>query len=258
MRKLLNRAKFISFKNNLRPVFIVGCGHSGTSIMLSLLDNHSAVHAIEFESKVFYKSETQMIDTISKWYKESKSLKKEIIVEKTPTHIHKIGKILTLFPKSKIILMLRDGRDVACSIRERTGDLKKGIERWVLDNSEGSNFWKDPRVKVVKLEDLTEKPDAILLEVCTFIGVKYEPHMIQKQGVEEKLYYTDEISSKKEFEDKEPTLETHMKRRNWQINQGLFSDTNRWKNEFSDEDLEIFNEIAGDYLELYGYGKHEA
>src|SRR5690606_32716704 len=125
-----------------------------------------------------------------------KQLNKEIIVEKTPVHIHKIDKIFTLFKNAKIILMMRDGRDVACSIRERTGNFEKGIERWIVDNSVGFNYWNDPRVKVIKLEDLTEYPSDVLKQTCDFIGIDFESEMIQGQGKKEKLYYTDKIPTK--------------------------------------------------------------
>lgn len=257
MKKLLSRIRFHIIRKTLRPVFIVGCGHSGTSIMLSLFDNHSDVYAIKYESKVFFKKDDQIIGTFLKWHQKSKSLNKKIIIEKTPTHIHKLDKMLTLFPKAKVILMLRDGRDVACSIRERSGNFHKGIERWIEDNSEGYKFWNNDRVKVVKLEKLTEEPNNLLSEICAFIEIKYESNMIEKQGKGEKLYYTDKVYNRKEFEDKEPSLEIHSARRNWQINQELFSNTNRWKKEFSSEDLEVFNERAEGYLELYGYDKND-
>ena len=55
-------------------------------------------------------------------------------IEKTPRHIRVIDEILKWSPESKIILIVRDGRDVACSMRDRYGDIKTGIERWVRDN----------------------------------------------------------------------------------------------------------------------------
>ena len=149
--------------------------------------------------------------------------------------------------------MMRDGRDVACSIKERTGSFEKGIDRWISDNESGYKFWNDSRVRVVKLEDLTADADSILAEVCYFIGVKYQHEMLMKQGVTPKMYYTDKIIQKEQIESIKDVQELHNARRNWQINQGLFSDTSRWKEELSKEELDLFNQKAANFLELYGY-----
>ena len=45
------------------PVFVVGCGHSGTSIMLALLSNHSAFYPITYESALFQRSESEIRKT---------------------------------------------------------------------------------------------------------------------------------------------------------------------------------------------------
>ena len=61
-------------------------------------------------------------------------------VEKTPRHIYRVGEILRYFPEGKVVLMLRDGRDVACSIRDRYGSLEAGVSRWMEDNRAGQAF----------------------------------------------------------------------------------------------------------------------
>jgi hypothetical protein len=42
------------FITRMRPVFIVGCGHSGTSVTLAMLGNHSNLYAVPFESSLMY------------------------------------------------------------------------------------------------------------------------------------------------------------------------------------------------------------
>jgi len=41
------------------PMFIVGCDHSGTSLLLTILGSHSNIYAVPFESKITYKSNKQ-------------------------------------------------------------------------------------------------------------------------------------------------------------------------------------------------------
>lgn len=253
IKTLVNKLKLLAIGKKLRPVFIVGCGHSGTSIMLSLLDNHSKVYAVKMETKIFFRDKVYSISNILKWYKEAKRLNKSIIVEKTPSHIHRIDNIFSTVKNARIILMLRDGRDVACSIKERTGDFNKGINRWIEDNEIGYVYWNDERVMVVRLEDLTANSKDVLKDICDFIKIDFESEMITKQGSKPKLYYTDKIPDRYDFEGQEPSDFTHNARRNWQVNQGLFSDTSRWNKELNQEELSLFNQKAGHLLKLYGY-----
>lgn len=253
IKTLVNKLKLLAIGKKLRPVFIVGCGHSGTSIMLSLLDNHSKVYAFKRETKIFFKDKVYSTSQILKWYKEAQRLNKSIIVEKTPSHIHRIDNIFSTVKNARIILMLRDGRDVACSIKERTGDFNRGINRWIEDNEIGYVYWNDERVMVVRLEDLTANSKDVLKDICDFIRIEFEHGMIAKQGSKPKLYYTDKIPDKNDFEGQEPSDFTHNARRNWQINQGLFSKTNRWQEEMTPEEIHLFNALAKEYLVKYGY-----
>ena len=66
--------------------------------------------------------------------------------------------------------MLRDGRDVAFSIKDRTGSFEQGISGWVNDNLAGFPYWDDSRVKVIKYKNLVKNLQIPLQEVGDFIG----------------------------------------------------------------------------------------
>jgi hypothetical protein len=123
------------------PVFIVGCGHSGTSILLKTLGSHSRIFAVPHESMF------AMRDNRPKANKKLKRFDRLAIaagkrrwVEKTLKHILHIGRILKWCPDAKIVLLMRDGRDVAYSIKKRTGSLEEGIRRWQEDNLVGQGI----------------------------------------------------------------------------------------------------------------------
>jgi hypothetical protein len=95
-------------------------------------------------------------------------------------HANKAGEI---FPNSKIIHIIRDPRDVAKSSINMgwAGNTHFGIEHWLEteDNWERSRTLFD-KAKILELrfEDLVSAPRAMLEQVCKFIGVPYQPEML--------------------------------------------------------------------------------
>lgn len=109
------------------PTFIVGCGHSGTSLLLNILGSHSRIYAIPKETGFAYKSAMRIWQKRLKFNMMTVLNGKSRWIEKTPKHIHRIGKLMKLFPRSKFLIAIRDGRDVGYSLKERTGSLEQGI-----------------------------------------------------------------------------------------------------------------------------------
>ena len=118
--------------------------------------------------------------------------------------------------------MLRDGRDVACSIKDRTGSFEQGISRWVHNNLAGFPYWGDSRVKVVKYEDLVKYSQTTLQEVCDFIGEEYTQEML-KYNEKPRDWYASNTNAR-----------SHEKYRNWQINQPMFDGKNKWKKKINE------------------------
>jgi len=72
-------------------------------------------------------------------------------------------------------MLVRDGRDTFISLKERfpaadpSGPLVLG--RWINDNTAGLLYERDPRLLVVRLEDLTQRPRVHLPVVLAHVGV---------------------------------------------------------------------------------------
>jgi hypothetical protein len=216
------------------PFFIVGCGHSGTTLLLRILSEHQEVYGVDFESDAFNTGVTRF-ELFKKWEQKRKEMGKSHWAEKTPRHIIYLDKLFDLFPKAKVIMMQRDGRDVAISMKKRFGDITTGMERWVNENNKGLKFEDDERVLVLKLEDFVADPENNLKIVCKHLGITYSSSLMN--------YHKKDFSYQNEGVKKtDGAGDNHQLNRNWQVNQPIFKNTNRWRKEASPSELAIFKE----------------
>ena len=231
------------------PIFVVGCGHSGTSLLVRVLGAHSRLCAIPFESQFALKWPEPCEEArrfFERCDKLTRCLGKARWVEKTPRHIYRVREILRYFPEAKIVLMLRDGRDVASSIRDRDGSLEAGIGRWLEDNRAGQPFWDHPSVRVVRYEKLVGEFEPTARAVFDFVGEVYEEGVARFH--ESPLFY---FSSRIE-RPAEIFGENHELYRNWQMNQPLFDGSGKWRG-LSAAEKQLIKDKAGGMLATCGY-----
>lgn len=232
------------------PVFVVGCGHSGTSIMLAILGSHPALHPVPKESGLFRMTDEVALGTMAEWDEARAAAGKRCWIEKTPSNVFHIGRFLKMRPKARFILMLRDGRDVVCSLKHRIGyrSFEDRLDRWVYDNMAGLPCWGHSQVKVVRYEDLIEDAPATLGGICAFLGEEYDAAMLDYHR-HDRRWYSEDIRNPGQI----VTQSDHNTFRNWQINQPLFDGRGKWREEMTPASREIFNRYAGKYLDLFGY-----
>ena len=168
-------------------------------------------------------------------------------IEKTPRHIRCIDRIMKWCPEAKIIIILRDGRDVACSIQGRTGSLEKGVTKWIQANQMGEHYWDHANVYVLKYEDIITDFKKTITGVLNFLGEDYEEG-IKDYHKQERKWYSDIITKPVSIRGED----NHRQYRNWQINQPLFDGRGRWK-KLPEEELNYIYERAGEMLIDYGY-----
>jgi hypothetical protein len=241
-------ASAISFRaphEERAPIFIVGCGHSGTSILLRIMGAHSKIHAIRHETSLAAATRAQRM--LRQFDVEACLHGKSRWIEKTPSHIHQIQKLLSLRKGVMILLIVRDGRDVAWSIKEREGDIGNGIERWIKDNGAGEPFWTHPQVHVLRYEDLVSEPELTISNVTAFLGESFEPAMLDYHEEPKNFYSTSSQRPPRR------SGEFHCQFRNWQINQPLFDGRKRWVL-LNESDKLVIKTKAGEMLSRYGYG----
>lgn len=99
-------------------------------------------------------------------------------------NVHRnFNRIPALFPDAKYVHLLRDPRDVARSSKEMgwRGNVFYGVDHWI--NTELSWLKLEKTIKpeqftTVRFEQLIESPETVLSELCRFIGLAYDPAML--------------------------------------------------------------------------------
>lgn len=161
--------------------------------------------------------------------------------DKTPRHVKHISPLAAAFPDAKFVHIIRDGRDVAMSIRK---------VRWVNNMIEAGQYWCD-RVQAGRLaaatlpehryteiyyESLVLEPEKTLQHLCRWLDLEYTPQMLK--------YYQDANQNIS------------------QEHSGLFeliskpvepSRVQAWKRSLSPEEITDFESVAGDLLVKLGY-----
>lgn len=201
--------------------FIVGCGRSGTTMLQQALNRHSQI-AIPPETRFFAflkfgkNSQRQHLHRLA-WdlaidlplprsrvcqVQEARNLYQQIAAlylqrlgrpqvtcfgDKTPENLLYIGDVRCHFPEAKIILIYRDGRDVALSLTKvpwTHSDLYVNFAIWLYYYRIHKKVIKSKmeNVYTVKYEDLVARPELELEGVLKFLGLPNEPQVANDYG----------------------------------------------------------------------------
>lgn len=282
------------------PIFIVGIPRSGTTLIASILSNHSQLDCGP-ETQFFRQlpSNTKDILNENNWPKSATELvcsltngssdvvvhkdfefsKKEIYtylankvpsinamlesltqfhaskydknrwIEKSPSHLLHIDKIIKFYPSSPILLITRDPRDVALSITEANKKYSMYFA-WAGDSFlENLVLWQTrERISHVSLsnlknvisityESLLSSPELTIKSICKNIGENFESAMLA------------DLSNVKGIVTDDQKFGLHSK-----IGQPIDSSkASLWKQKLSDEDKQLAEIICGEGLERRGY-----
>jgi hypothetical protein len=203
-------------------IFIVGCGHSGTTILNKIIGNHKNIYSISQETGLFaqHKKKDKDEDIVKNLETLDKriELNKKWICEKTPGHVYSIDKIFKVIKDPKIIVIIRDGRDVVASLYKRYDNFEKSVNRWIDDNMEWLNNQYKDSFHLLKYEDFVKEPQIQLIKICEYLQEEYDNNMLnyKKEKIELPIF------------DGPIKGEDHAALRNYQINQELYDGTKRY------------------------------
>ena len=97
-------------------------------------------------------------------------------------HYH-FDRLLRIWPDSRFIHLVRDGRDVARSTIAMgwSGNMYTAVDKWIAAES----LWSGLRAILpadrwteIQYETLVVQPEATMTRVCEFLGVPYDPAML--------------------------------------------------------------------------------
>jgi len=170
--------------------------------------------------------------------------------EKTPDFCRMMPVLHRLFPTARFVHIIRDGRDTALSAMH-WATASKGPGKWSLWNEDAPGtcalWWRwqagtgqrdgeilgHAHYLQVRYEDLVAKPEKKLRAIALFLAIPYSDDMVN--------YHVGKTRHAPGLSAKSAWLPPVNNLRDW-------------RNDMSVEDIEVFENIAGDLLRRNGYG----
>jgi sulfotransferase family protein len=192
-----------------RPIFIVGSQRSGTTLLRLMLDSHrniscgpetrfltdlakltdeswSRLSLFGFPKEYWHAKVADFFESFQTDYARRRG--KSRWADKTPIYTPILGFVTELFPTSQIIHVIRDGRDVIVSHRERwgLGAAWKSTRKWPryirIAREVGATLPAD-RYLEVRYERLVGDPEATMRELLSFLGEPWDPAVLEHDTV---------------------------------------------------------------------------
>jgi len=181
-------------------VFVVGCQRSGTTLLRMMLDSHPQLCSPDESGmlldlqrlitsrwshlKTFGLTINQVLEKIREFFLSFHhnyclATGKPQWVDKTPSYVKILPFIEMLFPSCKIIHIIRDGRDVAASFRQKWGlrGFFRCLHEWPecmrKGQAAGSQMRKTQYLEI-RYESLVEDPRQTMQRVIRFLGLEWD------------------------------------------------------------------------------------
>jgi sulfotransferase family protein len=181
----------------------------------------------------------QVIDCVYSAYAESQG--KRRYGDKTPLYMQHLDLLPRAFPDARYVHIVRDGRDAALSFLAMTRRPRFNVSRprgladfaaaWRREVLGARRFGRRHPSIELRYEDLVAEPEARLRDVCAFLGLEFEPAMLE--------YHRDA--------DLDITVDHVL------LTRPPVKDARKWREQMAHEDVELFEAIAGDVLSELGY-----
>lgn len=177
--------------------------------------------------------------------------------EKTPTYVRNMPLIQRALPEACFIHVIRDGRDVALSVLDRTIrdiDAVHVAGRWKKKVSKAREVSPKLRhYKEIRYEDLILDTEPVLREVCEFAELEFVPELLdyhERSGdrLKEMARELPETGKAKHL-----SVERRMATHAMTTKPPDEDRVSRWRRQMSEADRVAFEQVAGDLLAELGY-----
>jgi len=186
----------------------------------------------------------QVVEAVYRAYADARG--KTRFGDKTPSYMQELELLDAVFPDAQYVHIVRDGRDAALSF---VAMRRKPRFNWARPRGlvgfacqwrfevEGARRFGAMRARgrylELRYEDLVSAPEARLHDICSFLGLEFEPGMLAYHG---------EIDAS--------TLQDHPR-----LAEPPTAGVRNWRREMASGDVERFEAIAGDLLAALGYAR---
>ena len=182
---------------------------------------------------------SNIFDELFCTYAEKHSPGSKIWGDKTPMNTLYLDWIGTVFPRSKFIHIIRDGRDVASSYlkMERYDTILEAANRWINSIESAQSFGSKIKGNYIEIryEELVTKPEEVIKDTCDFLDIDYDSKMLDHTKQVKKLGDTDK--------------EHHSN-----LSKPISSDSvGKWRNNLSESDQESITKLLHKHLQRLGY-----
>ena len=182
------------------PVFLCSSVRSGSTLLRAILNSHSQIHAphethfrrmqVVMTTEPVRQAMTALDLNVRDlehllWdrvlHRELVRSDKELLVEKTPSNVFVVDRLKTAWPEARFLYLIRHPYSVARSWHEGKPEARS-MERAIPYTRNFMEHVERARQKhpgmTVRYEDLTADPEAQTQRICEYLGVPWEPGML--------------------------------------------------------------------------------
>jgi len=177
--------------------------------------------------------------------------------EKTPRYVGQMRKIEKALPEARFVHVIRDGRDVALSVLDRTVrdiDAAHVGGRWKKKIEKARRMAPNLRhYTEIRYEDLITDTEATLRKVCEFIELDWDPAMLEYHERSADRLGEMARALPAEGRAQDLTVERRLATHAMTTKPPDTDRVSRWKRQMPEDDRQAFEAIAGDMLADLGY-----
>ncbi len=180
----------------------------------------------------------------------------KLIVDKNPIYAIMIPLLKEIYPDAKFIHLVRDYRGNVNSIFSlyKKLSVKKLGQSWVMTNQEieREKSLQPENFITLRYEDLLDNPEMELTKLTDFFHLEFHPNMLTyHERISEAISaYVNRSPNEKVRKVREIGIATVHKNLSKPL-KNSFKD--KWKETFSEEQIETLETYCGDFAEKYGY-----